>query len=163
MELGGIDQKHSPKVFLISSTHGAESGPLRAFLATLKIFKSKNVIKKNKKILNDLYKICDQLIKKHNLEESIKIVNSDWIISFIFLELNKASNRLRTLFIQEMIKNKVLFQGSFVPSFSHGKKELFLFQKAFSKSLAVINLANKFGINKYLRSKIIKPVFTKYN
>jgi glutamate-1-semialdehyde aminotransferase len=81
MELGGIDQKHSPKVFLISSTHGAESGPLRAFLATLKIFKSKKVIKKNKKILNDLYKICDQLIKKHNLEESIKLT-SFWFKEF---------------------------------------------------------------------------------
>ena len=41
MELGGLEQKHSPRVFLISSTHGAETGPLRAFLATLKIFKTK--------------------------------------------------------------------------------------------------------------------------
>jgi glutamate-1-semialdehyde aminotransferase len=163
MELGGIEQKHSPKVFLISSTHGAETGPLRAFLATLKIFKSKKVIKKNKKILNDLYKSCDQLIKKHNLEESIKIVNSDWIISFILLELNKASNRLRTLFIQEMIKNKVLFQGFFVPSFSHGNKELHLFKIAFEKSLKVIVKAKIFGVKKYLKGKVIKPVFTKYN
>ena len=62
-----------------------------------------------------------------------------------------------------MIKNKVLFQGFFVPCLSHGKKELSLFKKAFKKSLYVINLALKFGINKYLRSKIIKPIFTKYN
>jgi hypothetical protein len=65
--------------------------------------------------------------------------------------------------VQEMIKNKVLFQGFFVPCFSHGKKELSLFKQAFKKSLYVINLALKFGINKYLRSKIIKPIFTKYN
>ena len=39
--------KTQSKSFLISSTHGAETGPLRAFLATLKIFKTKN--SKNKK------------------------------------------------------------------------------------------------------------------
>ena len=163
MELGGLQQKHRPRVFLISSTHGAETTSLAAFLATLNLFKKKKIIKKNRLYLNSLGTICEELIIKNNLQKNIKLIKSNWLLSFEFLIKNRVSFELKTLFLQEMIKNKVLFQGFFVPCLSHGKKELSLFKKAFKKSLYVINLAHKFGINKYLRSKIIKPIFTKYN
>ena len=55
-----------------------------ALLATLKIFKTKKVIQKNKKILRELSKNCQSLIIKHNFENKIKIVNSDWLLSFVF-------------------------------------------------------------------------------
>jgi glutamate-1-semialdehyde aminotransferase len=163
MELGGLQQKHRPRVFLISSTHGAETTSLAAFLATLNVFKKKKIIKKNRLYLNSLGTICEELIIKNNLQKNIKLIKSNWLLSFEFLIKNRVSFELKTLFLQEMIKNKVLFQGFFVPCLSHGKKELSLFKQAFKKSLYVINLALKFGINKYLRSKIIKPIFTKYN
>ena len=163
MELGGIKQKHSPRVFLISSTHGAETVSLSAFLATLKIFKKEKIIAKNKTFLNLLAKICENLIMKKNLEKNIKVVKSNWILSFDFFIKNKISLELKTLFLQEMIKNKVLFQGFFIPCLSHGKKEINLFKKSFKKSLEIILLSKKFGIKKYLRSRVIKPVFTKYN
>lgn len=163
MELGGIKQKHSPRVFLISSTHGAETVSLSAFLATLKIFKKEKIIEKNKTFLNLLAKICENLIMKKNLQKNIKVVKSNWILSFDFFIKNKISLELKTLFLQEMIKNKVLFQGFFIPCLSHGKKEINLFKKSFEKSLEIILLSKKFGIKKYLRSRVIKPVFTKYN
>ena len=97
------------------------------------------------------------------LQKNIKIIKSDWSLSFEFLMQNVTSLELKTLFLQEMIKNKVLFQGSFIPCLSHGNKELRLFKKAFKESLYVINLSLKFGMKKYLKSEIIKPVFTKYN
>jgi len=163
MELGGIQQKHSPRVFLISTTHGAETVSLSAFLATLKIFKKKKLIEKNKMFLNILAKICEDLIMKKNLQKNIKVVKSDWILSFEFFIKDKISFELKTLFLQEMIKNKVLFQGFFFPCLSHGKKEIYLFKKSFKNSLKVISLSKRFGIKKYLRSRVIKPVFTKYN
>jgi glutamate-1-semialdehyde aminotransferase len=163
MELGGLQQIHSPRVFLISSTHGAETTSLAAFLATLNVFKKKKIIKKNKLYLNSLATICDELIIKNNLQKNIKLIKSNWLLSFEFFVQNKLSFDLKTLFLQEMIKNKVLLQGFFAPCLSHGNKELSLFEKAFKKSLIVINSAIKFGINKYLRSEVIKPIFTKYN
>jgi glutamate-1-semialdehyde aminotransferase len=163
MELGGIQQKHSPRVFLISTTHGAETVSLSAFLATLKIFKKKKLIEKNKMFLNILAKICEDLIMKKNLQKNIKVVKSDWILSFEFFIKDKISFELKTLFLQEMIKNKVLFQGFFFPCLSHGKKEIYLFKKSFKNSLKVISLSKRFGIKKYLRSRVIKQVFTKYN
>jgi spore coat polysaccharide biosynthesis protein SpsF len=163
MELGGIKQKHSPRVFLISSTHGAETISLSAFIATLKIFKKKLVINKNRLFLNLLVKICEHLIEKNALQENIKIIKSNWLLSFEFFINKKVSFELKTLFLQEMTKNKVLFQGFFVPCLSHGNKELSLFKKAFDKSLKISAQAKIFGIKKYLKSKIVKPVFTKYN
>ena len=79
-------------------------------------------------------KNCQSLIIKHNFENKIKIVNSDWLLSFV-LNRNKPSDKLRTLFMQEMIKNRILFQGFFIPSYSHNKKELNIFIKAFEKVL----------------------------
>ena len=84
-------------------------------------------------------------------------------MSFTFLEKNKISLRLKTLFIQEMIKNKVLFSGFFVPCFSHSSAELKLFGRAFEKSAIKVKKSFKFGIKKYLKSKIVKPVFSKFN
>jgi glutamate-1-semialdehyde aminotransferase len=163
MELGGIKQKHSPRVFLISSTHGAETISLSAFIGTLKMFKKKLIIDKNRLFLSSLSKTCEYLIEKNDLQENIKIVKSNWILSFEFFLKNKVSFELKTLFLQEMIKNKVLFQGFFVPCLSHSYKELNLFRIAFKKSLRVVAQAKVIGVKKYLKGKIIKPVFTKYN
>ncbi len=163
MELGGLKQKHSPRVFLISSTHGAETTAMAAFLATLKMFKEKNIIYKNMYYMNSLIKICEKLVFKYGLEKNIKLTKSNWLLSFTFLEKNKISLRLKTLFIQEMIKNKVLFSGFFVPCFSHSSTELKIFARAFEKSASIVKKSFKFGIKKYLKSKIVKPVFSKFN
>jgi glutamate-1-semialdehyde aminotransferase len=163
MELGGLKQKHSPRVFLISSTHGAETTAMAAFLATLKMFKEKNIIYKNMRYLNSLTKICENLIFKYGLEQNIKLTKSNWLLSFTFLEKKKISLRLKTLFMQEMIENKVLFQGFFIPCFSHSSAELKIFMRAFEKSASIVKKSFKFGIEKYLKSKIVKPIFSKFN
>jgi len=163
MELGGLKQKHSPRVFLISSTHGAETTAMAAFLATLKMFKEKNIICKNMRYLNSLTKICENLIFKYGLEQNIKLTKSNWLLSFTFLEKKKISLRLKTLFMQEMIENKVLFQGFFIPCFSHSSAELKIFARAFEKSASIVKKSFKFGIEKYLKSKIVKPIFSKFN
>ena len=103
MELGGLLQKHSPRVFLISSTHGAETVSLSAFLATLKIFKKKMVINKNRLYLNLLSINCKNIIIKMGLQKNIKIIKSDWSLSFEFLMQNVTSLELKTLFLQEKI------------------------------------------------------------
>ena len=44
MELGSIEVKDRERVFLLSSTHGAEMGSLGAFVATVKFVKENKVI-----------------------------------------------------------------------------------------------------------------------
>ena len=121
------------------------------------------LINKNRLFLNSLAKICEGLIEKNGLQEIIKIVKSNWLLSFEFFINKKVSFELKTLFLQELTKNKVLFQGFFAPCLSHGNKELHLFKRAFEKSLKVAAQAKIFGVKKYLKGEVIKPVFSKFN
>jgi hypothetical protein len=70
--------------------------------------------------------------------------------------------KLRTLFLQEMIKLKVLFQGAFVPCLSHREKELDMFIASFAESLDVYQKALNEGVDNYLVGEAAKPVFRKY-
>lgn len=62
-----------------------------------------------------------------------------------------------------MIRQRVLFQGIFVPSFSHLLSDIDYFAEAFSNALIVFKRALNEGVEKYLVGEPIKPVFRKYN
>ena len=47
MKLGSIEEKGKKRLFLLSSTHGAEMSSLGAMIATIKFLKEKKVSEKN--------------------------------------------------------------------------------------------------------------------
>ena len=59
MELGSITNKKQERVFLLSTTHGAEMNSLGAFIQTVNFLKENDVIKKN-------WNYGYELIKKSN-------------------------------------------------------------------------------------------------
>ena len=65
--------------------------------------------------------------------------------------------------MQEMIKRGVLFQGYFLPCFSHCESDVDLFLSAFAASLDVLKKALDQGVGHFLVGEPIKPVFRKYN
>jgi len=69
----------------------------------------------------------------------------------------------KTLFMQEMIKNGVLFTPYISISYSHGSKELKITEKALSNTMLIYKKALKFGTKRYLKGDSIKLVFRKYN
>jgi hypothetical protein len=84
------------------------------------------------------------------------------MVTFLFKDSKKnISDYLKTLFFQEMINNGVLFQGIFVPCYSHKEVEVEFFLNAFKKSLSIYNQALTYGYKKYYIGKPIKPVFRK--
>ena len=162
MRLGGITQEGEEKVFLISTTHGGETHGLTAALATIDEYKKNNVIAHNHKIGSKLIELCENLIIQNNLSDNIEILPSNWMPVFIFKDSNKiACQGYRTLFLQEMIKRGVLFQGIFVPCFSHTEKDVNYFAKAFDESLQVYKNALIEGYSNYLVGKPAKAVFRK--
>ena len=68
----------------------------------------------------------------------------------------------RTLFLQEMIKNGILFQGILVPSFSHNDEEVDYFLKGIKYSCQVYKKAIEEGVDDYLTGSSVKAVFRKY-
>lgn len=163
MELGGIRNKGAEKVFLISTTHGAETHALAAGIASIDEFISKNVILHNHDIGNYLIQKCNEVISKNMLEEYIELIPCNWLPAFIFKDENKeVSFGLRTLVMQEMIKRGVLFQGAFIPCFSHTKNDVEYFAEALNETLQIYSKAINEGFQKYLVGEVAKPVFRKY-
>lgn len=162
MELGGITNKGAEKVFLISSTHGAETHSLRAGIKTIALFREKDVIGHIRSTARKLVEKTSGLLREKGLEEHIRIQGADWMINFLFLNTEKAvDSSYRTLFMQEMTERGVLFQGAFVPCLSHGEEELSFFMSAFTDSLDIYAKALQEGVDRYLVGSPAQPVFRK--
>jgi glutamate-1-semialdehyde aminotransferase/spore coat polysaccharide biosynthesis protein SpsF (cytidylyltransferase family) len=163
MELGGIKDEGKEKLFLISSTHGGETHTLAAGIATIDFYKNNNVIEKSHKIGKKVIYESKRIIEELELSKYIEVTDSAWMPLFVFK--NKESEvdaSYRTLFLQEMIKNGILFQGILVPSFSHNDEEVDYFLKGIKNSCQVYKKAIEEGVDDYLTGSPIKAVFRKY-
>tara|TARA_B110001452_G_scaffold119986_1_gene99545 strand:+ start:4603 stop:5946 length:1344 start_codon:yes stop_codon:yes gene_type:complete len=164
MELGSIYNIGKEKVFLISTTHGAETHTARAAIKTIEVFQSQNVIEHNHGIGRLVIEQTTNLIKSKNLEDFVEVVRCEWYPAFNFYNTKGESDlSIKTLMMQEMIKNGIMFQGFFLPCFSHTKEDIHIFSKAFSSSLDILKNAIETGVDKYLIGNSIKPVFRKLN
>lgn len=163
MELGGIRSEGQEKVFLISSTHGGETHSIAAGLATIKTFKERDVIGHNHAIGNYFLQQVRSVIETAGLTGFITLPDCPWMPLFVCKDkTGEPSQGFRTLLMQEMIARGVLFQGAFIPSFSHEKAEVDFFADALEGSLKAYAAALDEGYSSYLVGQPAKPVFRKY-
>jgi len=162
MELGGISKVGEEKVFLISTTHGGETHAMAAANSTINVFENYDVIGHNHKIGDKLINGCQKAIIAADATFFVDIVPCNWLLVFNFRNKEgEVSAEMRTLAMQEMIKRGVLFQGIFVPCFSHSEDDVIYFIKAFSETLDICKKALNEGIERYLVGSPAKPVFRK--
>lgn len=163
MKLGSIEFEGHERVFLLSTTHGAEMSALAAFLATLDIMKSEPVIEHIWEYGNKLISIMNKKAKEFGISEYFiadGVPCSPWYLTY---DKNKnISLGMRTLFMQEMLKEKVLMPWIAL-SYAHRSEELEITEKALEKAFRLYSLALEDGYEKYLQGHVIKPVFRKYN
>jgi glutamate-1-semialdehyde 2,1-aminomutase len=163
MEIGGILKEGQERVFLTSTTHGAEMSALGAFIKTVEILKRENVINHywnyGKKLIENVKSISSSL----GLQEYFSIDGYGCSPNFVTRDQDGlVSLTMRTLFSQEMVKNKVLMPYIAI-SYSHQDSELVKTLNAIENSLKIYKKTLNEGVNKYLHSPIIKPVFRKFN
>jgi glutamate-1-semialdehyde 2,1-aminomutase len=164
MELGGLLHKKE-RVFLISTTHGTETISLAAALTTINFMKRKKVQihfwRMGKKLKNGLNKA----IQKHGLQGKVEVLGFEPNLSMNFRDnAGQVSLPLKTIFLQEMIKAGILFQGYFAISFSHGEREIKFTLEAVDKALILYKKSMEAeNYKKYLFGEPVKPVFRKYN
>ncbi len=163
MDLAGINRSGAERTFLLSSTHGAEMGPLAAFIATADICKQKNVANHLWQYGTQLKDAFNSISKELNILDRIFAIGPGVSFEIVTLDTNKLESlAFKTLFLQEMCRNKILM--TFIaPSYSHNELEFELTVKAFKNSLLIYSDALNFGLNGFLNSDLIKPVFRKYN
>lgn len=163
MSLGSIENEGSERLFLLSTTHGAEMCGLGAFIETMKFMKKNDVVSHLWGYGAKLIKLMNDLAKEYGIEKNF--IASGIECSPYFLTFNKNGENclgLRTLFAQEMIKNGVLIPWIAL-SYSHREEELEFTKDALKKSFEVLKKAVDEGYEKYLNGNAIKPVFRKYN
>ena len=163
MNLGSIKEVGAERVFLVSTTHGAEMNGLAAFIKTVELYKKHNIIDHIWQYGEDLINGMNCIAEELDISKNFKMVGVPCSPNYLTFDMNgESSLAFRTLFSQEMIKHNVLMPWIAL-SFSHGEKELATTLDAVRKSLLIYKKALHEGIEKYLVGDIIKPVFRKYN
>jgi len=163
MELGSIEFQARERVFLLSTTHGAEMGSLGAFIANVDFIKKNKVIEKQWKYGKSLIEMLKQKAKEHGIESNFVIGGPACLPYFVTMDVTGSTSlELRTLFSQEMIKNGVLMPWISI-AYRHGEEEFSITEKAVDTSFKVYANALKHGVSNYLVGPAIKPVFRKFN
>ncbi len=162
MELGGLyhDRK---RVFLISTTHGAENHSLAAGRAVLKIYREEPVIETMWSAGGKLIEGLNQAAAAAGMGDNFKASGVPCRPIYLFTDGDGAvSMPLRTLFLQEMIRRGILIPY-INPSFAHGDGHVARTVEAAAESLKICARALDDGWEKYLEGEAAKPVFRLYN
>ena len=163
MEVGGIKNIGAERVFLTSTTHGAEMCGLGALVETIKFYKEHDVVEHLWKFGEMLIKEMNDIAKELQITDFFEATGIECSPNYITKDINKnVSLEFRTLFSQEMIKCGVLMPWIAL-SYAHTNKELEITLEAVRKSLKIYAHALNDGVNKYLKGDIIKPVFRRFN
>jgi glutamate-1-semialdehyde 2,1-aminomutase len=163
MQQGSIEFQGTERLFMLSTTHGAEMSGLGAFVETMRFMRENNVVEYLWDYGSKLVSLMNSVAKKFDLEKNF--VAGGINCSPYYLTFDKKGQNslgLRTLFSQEMIKNGVLMPWTAI-SYAHGEDELKLTKKALENTFEVYKRAVDEGFEKYLIGGVIKPVFRKYN
>ncbi|MDB6059949.1 MAG: glutamate-semialdehyde -aminomutase [Verrucomicrobiaceae bacterium] len=163
MELGSIEIDGRERVFLLSTTHGAEMSGLGAFVASMNFMRTHNVVEHLWSYGSKLIAMMERQARAHDIGHSFKVGGAS--CSPFYLTLDDAganSLPLRTLFAQEMIRHGVLMPWIAL-CYRHGPAELETTERAVEQSFAIYRRALDEGVDKFLVGPAIKPVFRKHN
>lgn len=163
MELGSIEFEGRERLFLLSTTHGAEMSGLGAFVATMDFMGRHRVVEHLWDYGRALTALMQRQAEAHLVAHSFRVGGPACSPYYVTLdETGAVSPALRTLFSQEMIRNGVLMPWIAL-SYRHGDTELAATEAAIDRAFAVYREALTHGVEKYLEGPVIKPVFRKFN
>lgn len=162
MELGGLTTDKE-RVFLLSTTYGAETHSLAATLETMKIYEQNNVIEYLFKQGERLTKGINKVVAENQLEGFFGLLGKPPNLIFFTRDQEKSpSQPFRTLFLQETLK-RGLITPSLVVSYSHTDEDIDRTVEAIGEALMVYRRALEEGVEKYLVGRPVKPALRRFN
>ena len=163
MRLGGLDHVDRPRVFMLSTTHGAETHALAAAIATMQIYQSEPVIEHLERQGDRLRKQAEGIIRNHGLEAYVEIFGRPSCLLFATRDSDhKPSQPMRTLFLQETIRRGVLMP-SLVVSYSHTDEDIDRTIGAIDGALSVYRRALDGGVERFLIGRPSEPAMRSHN
>jgi glutamate-1-semialdehyde 2,1-aminomutase len=159
----GSRERPQDSVFLLSTTHGAETPSLAAALATMKVYRSEPVVERLHQQGTRLATGVRQAIDRHGLRNGphSKVDVFGRACSLFYGtndETGKPSQAFRTLFLQEIIRRGVI-GPSFVVSYSHQDADIDRTVEAVDGALGVYARALADGVDKHLVGSASRLVF----
>lgn len=163
MAIGGSNPT-GRKLFLVSTTHGAESCGLAAMLKTIDIFQRTDVIGDNWRRGARLKEGLLASVRARGFEGHLVVKGYPCLLLFTFAGLPEARGlEWKTLLMQEMARHGVLSQGVLYPTLSHDDAIIDETVAAFDRALVRVGEAWQTGSTTgFLDGPAIKPVFRKF-
>jgi glutamate-1-semialdehyde 2,1-aminomutase len=161
MELGGRHHDRE-RVFLLSTTHGAETHGLAAAMATLDVYEREPVVatlwKRGERLANGLKAAAQE----YGIAEYVPILGKPCCLVFGSRDRDlKPSQPFRTLLLQEIMKRGIL-ATSLVVGYSHSEEDIDRTIEAFRAAFAVYKQALEDGIDRYLEGRPVQPALRRF-
>jgi glutamate-1-semialdehyde 2,1-aminomutase len=161
MRLGGSDHSRE-RVFLMSTTHGAETHGLAAAIATLGVYQREPVVETLWKRGERLASGLKRAAVAAGVAAEVPILGQPCCLVFGSRDAaGQPSQPFRTLLMQEIIRRGIL-ATSLVVNYSHTEADIDATIEAFAASFAVYRRALDEGIEKYLVGRPVKPAIRKF-
>ena len=162
MERGGI-RRPEERVFLLSTTHGAETYSLAAAIATMRIYQEEPVIETLHRRGERLRQGVESAARRNGVQDHLRVLGRASNLVFATMGPDHLpSQEYRTLFMQELIARGVL-APSFVVSYSHTDDDVDRTIEAVDRAAAIYARALDDGPARHLKGRPVKPVFRPFN
>jgi glutamate-1-semialdehyde 2,1-aminomutase len=162
MQLGGLHHNRE-RVFLLSTTFGAETHSLAAAIETMRIYEQEDVI-------GHLYRQGTKLavglldeVRSLGLQDYFGLAGRPCNLIFWTKDRDKVpSQTFRTLMLQETLRQGILMP-SLVVSYSHSDSDIERTVQVVTSALRIYRQALDDGVDKYLVGRPVKPALRKFN
>jgi len=162
MERGGL-RHDQQRVFLLSTTHGAETHALAAAIATQRVYREEPVIQTLWGQGRKLAEGVRHAVREAGLEDYVRLRGRPCCLLYGTLDQNRQpSQPFRTLFLQETMRQGLLMP-SLVISYSHSDADIERTVKGIAAALKVYGQALESGIERFLEGRPVAPVFRQFN
>jgi glutamate-1-semialdehyde 2,1-aminomutase len=162
IDRGGLHH-NKKRLFLLSTTHGAETHALAAGIETLRIYERERVVEYLYQQGTRLRRGIERAIAEYHLKDYFAVLGKEPNLIYATFDENlNPSQPFRTLFLQETIRRGLL-APSLVVSFSHTDADIERTVETIAEVLYVYKKALEEGIGKYLEGRPVKPVFREFN
>lgn len=163
-----VGKKKYMKLFndvFFSFTYGGECIGLAAAKACIKKIQNKKVLDVIKFNGNIFQTKLNYLISSFNLDNYFSCDGhpSRTVLTIKSYKFLKSALHVKTFIQQELLKNNILWSGYHCITYTFNKKDIHLALTAYKKTFTKIKfiVENKKNIEKYIKGKLLKPVFTR--
>jgi glutamate-1-semialdehyde 2,1-aminomutase len=162
MSRGGLHHRH-PRVFLLSTTHGAEHHSLAAAMSVMQTYRQHAVVATLWDQGRRLAEGIRGVVKQLGIDEHFEVRGRPCNLVFVARDREgQPSQAFRTLFLRETLM-RGLIMPSMVVSYAHTDAVIDSTIDRVGEALGVYRRALEDGIDKFLPGRAVQPVMRRFN